>query len=118
MVRAQGVIFMHVSHNVACGSHFHPGVEIHAPPPPHPGAMGVDDGLFTLHHGVISDTFFCAAHGDSLSRLDGKLSIGANKNPVHLSLLWDNDGSVLCIGGVQRMYRNRLSERTPNTISL
>lgn len=32
------------------------------PPPPHPitAAMGVHDGLFTLHHGVISGTFLCA----------------------------------------------------------
>lgn len=55
-VRAQGVILMHVSHYVACGSHFHPGVEIDAPPTPPPAAMGVDDGLFALHHRVINDT--------------------------------------------------------------
>lgn len=54
-VRAQGVIFMHVSHYVACGSHFHPGVGLHAALPP--PAMGVDDGLFALHHRVISAAF-------------------------------------------------------------
>lgn len=54
-VREQGVVFMHVSHYVACGSHFHPGVGLHAllPPP----AIGVHDGLFALHHRVISDAF-------------------------------------------------------------
>lgn len=33
-VRAQGVTLMHGSHDKTCGSHFHPGVEIDAQPPP------------------------------------------------------------------------------------
>lgn len=70
-VRAQGVIFLHVSHYVSCGSHFHPGVEIHATSNPTPAmqagapaaaAMAVDDGLFTLHHRVISDIFLERLH--------------------------------------------------------
>lgn len=65
--RSWGVTFTLVSHHDGTvGRYFHSGVGIDAqdpshPPPPYPilaTLTAVDDGLFTLHHGVITALFF------------------------------------------------------------
>lgn len=77
-VLAWGVTFTLVYHHDGpFGSYFHSGVGIDAQdnPPTHalPTLTAVDDGLFTLHHGVIRGTFLLAlrTHSHSLGRLAG-----------------------------------------------
>lgn len=73
-----GVTFTLVSHHDGTlGSYFHSGVGIDAGGPslhrPTLFLPAVDDGLFTLHHGVITGTFLHAlrTHCHSLGRLAG-----------------------------------------------